>query len=135
MSELDLYDYSLPEELIARTPPPHREDARLMVVHRADGLIEHTTIRALPEYLQAGDCLVFNDTRVVPARLYGVREGTGGKWEGLFVKAIDERHWKLIGQTRGKLTPGETIRVVSKNNIPSEPLRLKLIGKDEQGEW
>lgn len=135
MSELDLYDYPLPEELIARTPPPHREDARLMVVHRADGRIEHTTIRALPDYLQAGDCLVFNDTKVVPARLYGIREGTGGKWEGLFVKAVDERHWKMIGQTRGKLTPGETILVESKSDIPDDPLRLKLIVKDVQGEW
>jgi len=135
VSELDLYDYPLPEELIARAPPTHREDARLMVVHRAEGRIEHTTIRTLPDYLQAGDCLVFNDTKVVPARLYGVREGTGGKWEGLFVKAVDERHWKLIGQTRGKLTPGETIRVETKSGHLGEPLRLKLIEKDEQGEW
>lgn len=135
VSELDLYDYPLPEELIARTPPPHREDARLLVLHRKDGRIEHTSIRSLPDYLQSGDCLVFNDTRVVPARLYGHREATGGKWEGLFVKALDETHWKLIGQTRGKLNPGETILVEAKTSSGQMPLRLKLLAKDEQGEW
>lgn len=135
MSELDLYDYSLPEELIARAPPVRREDARLLVLHRESGRIEHTSIQALPEYLRRGDCLVFNDTRVVPARLHGVREATGGRWEGLFLKAVDARHWKLIGQTRGKLTEGETLLISANGRPEVPPLRLRLISRDSQGEW
>lgn len=135
MSELDLYDYSLPEELIARHPPPHREDARLLVLHRAEQRIEHSAIQALPDYLRSGDCLVFNDTRVVPARLHGIRAATGGRWEGLFVKALDEHHWKLIGKTRGKLTPGESILVTPGSDPTLAPLQLTLLQRDDQGEW
>jgi len=133
--ELDLYHYELPDELIARTPPPRREDARLLVLHRCEERIEHRSILDLPDYLRSGDCLVFNNTRVVPARLRGIREATGGKWEGLFLKALDERHWKLIGQTRGKLTVGESLLLTPIQSGQSPLLQLRLIEKDSQGEW
>ena len=84
MSELDQYDYNLPRDLIAQHPLPRRSDARLMVVDRAAGLIDHAHVRDLPELLKPDDCLVFNDTKVIPARLVGRRDRTGGSLEWTF---------------------------------------------------
>ena len=83
MSDLEAYDYHLPRELIAQQPLSHRADARLMVVDRAAQTIDHAYIRDLPEILRPPDCLVLNDTKVVPARLVGKRERTGAKWSGV----------------------------------------------------
>src|SRR5208283_939619 len=77
MSELDQYDYELPRHLIAQQPVPSRVDARLLVVDRKQQSLAHHHIRDLPEILRPGDCLVLNDTRVVPARLLGRRDSTG----------------------------------------------------------
>lgn len=107
MSELDLYDYHLPEELIAREPAACRDRARLLVLHRQTGQIEHRVVNELPDLLQPRDLLVLNDTRVLPARLVGHRAGTGGRWEGLFLRAPQPGIWEVIGQTRGKLLPAE----------------------------
>ena len=73
MNELDAYDYELPRELIAQQPLRSRSDARLMVVDRKTQSIDHYHVRDLPELLQAGDVLVLNDSKVVPARLMGFR--------------------------------------------------------------
>ncbi len=80
MDDLAAYDYELPAELIATEPLPRRDAARLLVVDRASGSLEHRCISDLPGILRAGDRLVLNDTRVVPARLFGIRKATGGKW-------------------------------------------------------
>src|SRR5207302_5417946 len=109
--ELTAYDYMLPEELIARHPAPRRDDARLMIVERASGSIRHACVRDLPDLLRPGDCLVFNDTRVVPARLLGRRAKTGGGWEGLFLELAESGDWRLLSQCRGKLQPGEQIEI------------------------
>ncbi len=82
----DFLDYLLPEHLIAQEPVPERDQARLMVVRRAEGAIEHRIFADLPDLLRAGDLLVLNDTRVIPARLIGRRARTGGRWEGLFLR-------------------------------------------------
>lgn len=79
---LEDYDYDLPEHLVAQTPSPHRDRCALMVLHRRTGLVEHRQFRDLLSYLRAGDVLALNDTRVVPARLVGVKE-TGGRAEVL----------------------------------------------------
>ncbi|MFM8709452.1 MAG: S-adenosylmethionine:tRNA ribosyltransferase-isomerase, partial [Planctomycetia bacterium] len=79
MSEADLYDYDLPRELIAQEPLADRSAARLLHVRRSDGAVAHRQVRDLPQILQAGDLLVVNDTRVVPARLFGRRMKTGGR--------------------------------------------------------
>ena len=84
MSEADEYDYKLPRELIAQQPAMVRSDARLLVVDRARNSLTHAYIRDLPGLLRRDDCLVLNDTRVVPARIVGRRDRTGGHWEGLF---------------------------------------------------
>jgi S-adenosylmethionine:tRNA ribosyltransferase-isomerase len=83
MTELDQYDYDLPRELIAQQPLPNRSDARLLVVNRQTQEISHAYVRDLPEFLNRGDLLVLNDTKVIPARLVGRRERTGGRWTGL----------------------------------------------------
>lgn len=111
MSELDLYHYDLPPELIAKEPPARRDQARLLVYHRSSGQIEHCTIRDLPEFLRPQDLLVLNDTQVLPARLVGYRAKTGGQWEGLYLKSPEQGVWEVIGQTRGRLQPGESLIV------------------------
>ncbi len=105
MDELAQYDYVLPKELIAQQPAVQRADARLLVVRRGAGTISHHHIRDLPELLQAPDCLVLNDTRVVPARLIGRRAATGGRWEGLFLADDGHGLWQILGKTRGSLCP------------------------------
>lgn len=140
MNELDLYDYHLPEELIAREPAARRESARLLVVHRATGRLEHHVVRDLPDLLQPRDLLVLNDTRVLPARLVGRRAATGGRWEGLFLKAAESGLWEVIGQTRGKLLPGEELIVPETRPeliVPGDcrELRLTLEERLPDGGW
>ncbi|MBS0261419.1 MAG: tRNA preQ1(34) S-adenosylmethionine ribosyltransferase-isomerase QueA [Planctomycetes bacterium] len=135
--ELAAYDYELPEEQIARFPAARRDEARLLVVDRQRQTIEHRLVRDLPELLRAGDCLALNDTRVVRARLYGVRAATGGKWEGLFLNQTEAGHWRLLGQCRGRLQPGELIEI-RPALVPesAERLKLRLIEKEEDdGIW
>ncbi|MEZ6092935.1 MAG: S-adenosylmethionine:tRNA ribosyltransferase-isomerase [Pirellulaceae bacterium] len=80
------YDYDLPKELIAQNPLERREDARLMLINRTSGEIEHWHVRDLPDILKTGDLLVLNDSKVIPAKLVGRREKTGGRWHGLFLR-------------------------------------------------
>jgi S-adenosylmethionine:tRNA ribosyltransferase-isomerase len=133
MSELDQYDYTLPRDLIAQHPLPRRADARLMVVSRTSGEIQHAHVRDLPGILRSGDCLVLNDTKVIPARLVGRRERTGARWTGLFLSADEHGVWQVLSKTRGKLEPGEAIVVVSWDVRQS--ITLRLLSKLEGGVW
>lgn len=132
MTDLDQYDYDLPPEQIAQQPLADRTAARLLVVDRAAGTLEHRHIRDLPDLLYPGDVLVANDSRVVPARLIGRREATGGAWEGLFLGESAGR-WQLLSQTRGKLQPGEF--VVITNREGRDAFRLELLSKDAEAVW
>lgn len=109
MPELDEYDYELPRELIAQHALSARSDARLLVASRHDQSLAHAHVRDLGRYLAPGDCLVLNDTRVLPARLLGYRTNTGGRWSGLFVASDATGNWEVLSKTRGKLRPGERI--------------------------
>lgn len=133
MAETDLYDYDLPRHLIAQNPLANRGDARLMVVDRADGSISHTHVRDLPQLLAPPDCLILNDSRVVPARLLGYRTNTGGHWEGLFLSADENGLWRVLGKARGRLQPGETITLV--DMAVRDEFRLRLMAKEEGGVW
>jgi len=133
MSELDSYDFQLPRDLIAQHPLPRRSDARLMVVDRASGQIEHRHIRDLPEILRPKDCLVFNDTKVIPARLVGRRDRTGARWTGLFLGADEHGVWKILSKTRGKLEAGEAIVVLSWD--VRQTITLRLLSKLDGGVW
>jgi S-adenosylmethionine:tRNA ribosyltransferase-isomerase len=133
MSELDQYDYELRAHLIAQSPAACRADARLMVVDRERNSIDHKHIRDLPEILLPGDCLVINDTRVVPARLIGRRCPTGGHWEGLFLEASPDGLWRILCRTRGRLKPQNTITLV--NAVGQEDVQLQLGAKEADGTW
>ncbi len=132
-SDSDRYDYRLPRELIAAQPLPRRADARLLVVHRRDQSLEHRYVRDLPNLLKAPDCLVINDTRVVPARITGHRSLTGGRWEGLFLSTTPEGHWRLLCKTRGHLRPNELILLHDPTG--GDAGRLWLLEKLEGGVW
>ncbi|MDP7015910.1 MAG: tRNA preQ1(34) S-adenosylmethionine ribosyltransferase-isomerase QueA [Pirellulaceae bacterium] len=127
------YDYELPAELIAQHPLRNRADARLMVIDRATDEIHHSHIRDLPDWLKPADRLVLNDTRVLPARLVGYRSATRGRWTGLFLSSSPEGIWKVLGKTRGKLAPNETITLQSHDS--QDDVRLRLLARLEGGVW
>ncbi|WP_460167186.1 tRNA preQ1(34) S-adenosylmethionine ribosyltransferase-isomerase QueA [Thermostilla marina] len=131
--DLAAYDYELPKHLIAQQPVPNRADARLLVVDRASGELEHRHVRDLPEILRPGDALVLNNTRVVPARLVGFRKETGGRWEGLFLQLGEQGVWLVLGHTRGKLQPGEDIVLLDRQG--REAIELHMIGQTAEGKW
>jgi S-adenosylmethionine:tRNA ribosyltransferase-isomerase len=133
MSELDPYDYELPRELIAQHPLARRSDARLLVIERASGQITHAYIRDLPELVRPTDCLVMNDTKVIPARLVGRRDRTGARWSGLYLSADEHGAWQILSKTRGKLEPGEAIVVVSWD--VRQTITLRLLARLEGGIW
>ena len=95
------FDYHLPVELIAQTPVEPRDASRLLVIHRDVGHIEHRTFRDIAEYLQPGDLLVLNQTRVIPARLFGRKADTGGKVELLLLKRHEECTWEALVRGKG----------------------------------
>jgi len=133
---LDDFDYELPEERIAQTPIEPRDAARLLV-DRGSAAPEHRHVRDLVEYLGDGDLLVVNDTKVVPARLVGRRQQTGGRWEGLFLRtsadAAGVDAWVVLAQTRGRPTPGE--RIVLTDRVGDDGEQLELLGRAEGGAW
>lgn len=122
------FDYELPPKLIAQYPLARRDESRLMVVRVRTGTIEHRDFRDLPEFFQPGDVLVRNRSRVIPARLIGRRAATGGRWEGLFLRALDDGAWEVLATTRGRPIPGEVVCTES-------GLRLGLEGRGEGGSW
>ena len=134
MADADLYDYDLPTELIAQQALTDRAAARLLVVHRATGRLEHRQISDLPEILAPGDLVVVNDTRVVPARLIGRRAATGGGWEGLFLR-MDETTglWQILAHTRGRPAIGESVALVDRAG--GEGVTLELVGRGLGGTW
>jgi S-adenosylmethionine:tRNA ribosyltransferase-isomerase len=103
------FDYDLPEELIAQTPAQRRDHSRLMVLHRCDGSLEHKIFKDVLEYLQPEDTLVINDTRVLPARLIGVKAGSGGKIEVLLLKRLEGDDWEVLVRPGRKALEGVEI--------------------------
>ncbi len=133
MTDLQQYDYHLPPELIAQHPLANREDARLMVIRRESQSIEHMHVRDLPEILREGDCLVINDSRVIPARLVGYRQSTGGRWKGLFLQADEHGLWRLLGKARTKVYPGEKVTLI--NRFGRDDITLELAARQSDGTW
>jgi S-adenosylmethionine:tRNA ribosyltransferase-isomerase len=127
------FDYEIPRRLVAQEPLRHRTDARLMVVDRRRQLIDHHHVRDLPHLLPEGDRLVINDTKVIPAQLAGVRTQTGGRWQGLFLEATPEGHWRILCKTRGRLDAGEAITLSDREGRSS--MKLWLLERLEEGQW
>lgn len=108
MKTADFY-FDLPQELIAQDPLENRSDSRLLVLDKNTGATEHRHFYDIVEYLNPGDCLVLNNTRVIPARLYGVREGTGAAIEILLLKRRENNVWETLVRPGKKARPGTRI--------------------------
>lgn len=108
MDVKDFY-YELPQELIAQDPLPDRASSRLMVLDKNTGEVEHRVFRDILDYLRLGDCLVINNTKVIPARLYGVKEGTQAKIEVLLLKRKENDVWETLVKPGKKCKPGTKI--------------------------
>ena len=124
------FDYELPEELIAQMPADKRENSRMLVLNRADKSIEHKHFYDITEYLNANDLLVLNNTKVIPARLFGTKE-TGGKMEVFLLEAQKEgsKYWSCLIKPSKKVKPGTVITI-------SKDLKAVPINKlEDDGEW
>lgn len=107
--KVDLFDFHLPEELIAQVPLENREASRLMVLNKKTGDVNHETFRSILSYLNKGDCLVLNDTRVLPARLFGAKEGTGAKIEVLLLKQLEDDNWETLVKPAKRVKTGTVV--------------------------
>lgn len=105
----DDFDYYLPPELIAQQPLPRRDDSRLLVLDRRTEQISHSHFSDLPAYLQAGDLLVVNDSRVLRARLHGIRERTGGAVEVLLLRELDPDLWLSLARPAKRVRAGDRL--------------------------
>ncbi|WZL71541.1 tRNA preQ1(34) S-adenosylmethionine ribosyltransferase-isomerase QueA [Clostridiaceae bacterium 35-E11] len=108
MNKKDFY-FDLPEDLIAQSPIKNRDQSKLMTVDRETGAIQHKIFENIIEYLRKGDCLILNDTKVIPARLFGIKEHTGGKVEFLLLKRINKDQWETLVKPGKKAKVGDTI--------------------------
>ncbi len=122
-------DYDLPAERIAQEPVEPRDSSRLLVVPRDGAPLEDCFFRDLPSQLRAGDLVVMNTSQVLPARMRGTRETTGGKWEALFVREHPGNVWECLAKTKGKPAPGEWMVTDCRQ------LRLRMEGLTESGRW
>ncbi|MNH81543.1 S-adenosylmethionine:tRNA ribosyltransferase-isomerase [compost metagenome] len=123
---VDLYDFELPEELIAQTPLLERTSSRLLTLNKKDGSTEDHIFSDIVDYLDSGDTLVLNDTRVIPARLFGVKEDTGAKAEVLLLKSLGEDQWEVL------VKPGKRLRKDSVIVFGDE-LKATIIEEGELG--
>ncbi|MEN7973158.1 MAG: tRNA preQ1(34) S-adenosylmethionine ribosyltransferase-isomerase QueA [Verrucomicrobiota bacterium] len=109
----DLFNYDLPQELIAQHPPERRELARMMVLHRDSGKIEHKAITDIVDYLHAPDVLVLNNTKVIPARVFGHKAASGGKVELLLLEETAPGEWKVLMKTSRRPKVGDELELCS----------------------
>jgi S-adenosylmethionine:tRNA ribosyltransferase-isomerase len=107
--KVDLFDFDLPEELIAQTPLEDRSSSRLMVLNKETGNLEHTIFKNVKNYLKKGDCLVLNDTKVLPARLFGIKEETGAKVEVLLLTQQEGDRWETLVKPAKRIKKGTKI--------------------------
>lgn len=126
MNTKDFY-YDLPQELIAQKPLENRSESRLMTLNRLTGELKHRHFYDIIDYLNEGDCLVMNNTRVIPARLYGSKEKTGGKIEFLLLKRLDINTWEVI------LKPGRKAKVGSRFEFGGGALKAEVLEVIEDG--
>ena len=114
------FDYHLPPELIAQTPLEPRDSSRLLVLHPGTGGIEHRSFAHILEYVNPGDVMVFNQSRVIPARLYGRREDSGGKVELLLLRREGPGTWQALAQPGRRLSPGVKVIVAPHGVQPDQ---------------
>lgn len=124
------FDYKLPEELIAQKPQKDRDKCRLMVLRRSDNSIEHRHFFDILEYLKEGDCLLLNDSKVIPARLYGIKEGTGARVEFLLIKRIEGDTWETMVRPGKRLKPADSVVFSDEDG---KKLRAEILDYGEDG--
>lgn len=125
--KVDLFDFYLPEELIAQVPLVNRTDSRLMVLDKQTGEIKNETFPNIKTYLNPGDCLVLNDTRVLPARLFGVKEDTGANIEVLLLKQLEDDSWETL------IKPAKRVKEGTRINFGDGILTAECTGTSEHG--
>lgn len=103
------FDYHLPESLIAQEPVEPRDNSRLLVLHKGNAELEHKMFHQVLDYVQPGDLLVVNNTKVIPARLFGIKAHTGAKIEVFLLKRLDQNHWEVLVKPGKRARPGTEI--------------------------
>lgn len=121
------FDYELPKELIAQEPSDVRDECRLLVIHRDTGKIEHKKFYEILDYINPGDCLVFNDSKVIPARIFGVKEGTGANIEFLLSKRLDGDVWETL------VKPGRRLHIGDVVSFGDGKLKAEIIAEGDEG--
>ena len=121
------FDYNLPEELIAQTPLERRDSSKLLVMDKVSGGINHETFSNITSYLKKGDVAVLNDTKVIPARLIGVKEETGAVIELLLLKELGEDTWECLSKPAKRLKVGTTV------SFGDGKLKAEVIEKRDEG--
>ena len=121
------FDYYLPPELIAQVPVEPRDSSRLLILDRSTGHIKHKNFYNLPEYLTAGDTLVFNDSRVIPARLFGVKSGNNTRIELLLLRHLEENIWESLAKPARKITTGTKLKLSKKDDAGSNVVDAEII--------
>lgn len=126
MQNLQLSDfyYDLPKELIAQTPLADRSSSKLMVLNRKNNTIEHKTFKNITDYIEKGDCLVLNNTRVLPARLYGIKKGTGAHIEFLLLKRLTDTRWEVM------VKPGKRAKIGAEIVFGDSILSATIVEED-----
>lgn len=119
--------YNLPEELIAQTPMEPRDASRLMVLHRNSDLIEHKHFRDIIDYLEEGDCLIVNDSRVIPARIYGTKDDTGAKIEFLLLRQLENNRWETL------VKPGKKAKIGTRFTFGEGLLKAEVVDVTDDG--
>lgn len=119
--------YELPQELIAQTPLEPRDSSRLMILNKSDGSIEHKIFRDIIDYLNPGDCLILNDTRVIPARIYGVKEETGAVVEFLLLNQRENNVWECLCK------PGKRAKIGAKFVFGEGIVKCEVIDVTDDG--
>ncbi len=120
------YNYDLPEELIAQTPLINRSDSKLLVLEKKSGIISENVFNNIVSYFKSGDCLVLNNTKVLAARIIGIKEETGAVIELLLLKNIEKNSWECLAKPAKRLKVGTIIKF-------SDDLKAKVISKKEDG--
>jgi S-adenosylmethionine:tRNA ribosyltransferase-isomerase len=128
------FDYMLPPGHIAQSPIEPRDHSRLMVLDRAAGSLEHLRFFEITDYLRPGDVMVFNDSRVIPARLKGKRSGSGGKVEVLLLRRREPGVWEALARPARRLLPGAVVEITPETGRGAEGvIRGEIIGTGEKG--
>ena len=119
--------YNLPQELIAQTPVEPRDTSRMMVLHRDSDAIEHRHFYDIIDYLEEGDCLIANDSRVIPARIYGTKDDTGAKVEFLLLRQLENNRWETL------VKPGKKAKIGARFTFGEGLLKAEVVEVIDDG--